>query len=45
MSTKQLLTTALLLAVSVSTANAGYPEIECSTDSVFAANNCHQCFD
>lgn len=45
MSTKQLLATAVLFAVSITSASAGYDEIECSTDAVFSANACDQCFE
>lgn len=44
MNTKQILAIVALLAVSVSSASA-YDEIECSTDAVFSANSCAQCFD
>lgn len=33
-----------VLALSMSSASA-FNEIKCSTDAIFAANSCHQCFD
>lgn len=45
MSTKQLLATAVLFAVSITSTSAAYDEIECSTDAVFSANACDQCFE
>jgi len=45
MNTKQILASAVLFAVSMTSASAAYPEIECSTDAVFSVNSCDQCFD
>ncbi len=45
MNTKQILASIILFAVSMTSASAAYPEIECSTDAVFSANSCDQCFD
>ena len=45
MNTKQILASIILFAVSMTSASAAYPEIECSTDTVFSANSCDQCFD
>jgi len=40
---KKLLITVSLLAVATPSF-AGYTEVECSTDAVFSANSCNQCF-
>ena len=45
MNTKQIFASIALFAVSMTSASAAYPEIECSTDAVFSANSCDQCFD
>lgn len=34
-----------VLSVSISSTYAAYPEVQCSTDEVFAQNACTQCFD
>jgi hypothetical protein len=41
---KVLLSSIITLAL-VTTTFAGYSEVSCSTDSVFAENSCTQCFD
>ena len=45
MNMKQILAAAILLAVSISSVNGAFDEIECSVDAVFSANSCDQCFD
>ena len=44
---KKVLLSSILISVLVatSTVSAAYSEISCSTDEVFAANSCVQCFD
>lgn len=42
---KKVLLSSIITLVLVSTASAGYNEVSCDTDSVFAENSCSQCFD
>lgn len=45
MKTQQFLASAIVVALSATSAGAAYDEIECSTDAVFSANSCDQCFE
>lgn len=42
---KKVLLSSMIVLALVSTASAGYSEVSCGTDSVFAENSCTQCFD
>ena len=45
MSIKKLLLVSVIVSLSITSGvNAAYEEVSCTTDSVFAANSCDQCF-
>lgn len=45
MNKTKLFASMVIIGLAFQTANAAYPEIDCSTDPVFSQNKCNQCFN